>query len=174
MNPKAVAIVGGKKVGKTTTTEALVKELTNRGYRVAAIKHVSEEDFTIDTPGKDTWRFAQAGAKKIVVLSTNEVATIEKGITKKLTLSDLLKKCEGSDIVLIEGFKRAVSKVGHVPKIVVITSQEEALKALERYEPILMFSGSYNPQNLKNIPYYNALVHPEKLTDKIEAELLKK
>ena len=58
-----MVVVGSKKSGKTTTTENLTRELTKRGYNVAAIKHVSEQDFTIDTVGKDTWRFAKAGNK---------------------------------------------------------------------------------------------------------------
>jgi len=59
-----IAIVGGKKVGKTTTTENLILEFTNRGYQVAALKHISEPDFTIDTKGKDTYRFAQHGGRR--------------------------------------------------------------------------------------------------------------
>ncbi|MCJ7559854.1 molybdopterin-guanine dinucleotide biosynthesis protein B, partial [Candidatus Bathyarchaeota archaeon] len=63
---QAIAVVGSKKSGKTTTIENLVRELTKKGYKVAAIKHVSEPDFTIDTAGKDTWKFAKAGAKTII------------------------------------------------------------------------------------------------------------
>jgi molybdopterin-guanine dinucleotide biosynthesis protein MobB len=40
MKPKVIAVVGGKKVGKTTTTENLIKELTRRGLKVAAVKHI--------------------------------------------------------------------------------------------------------------------------------------
>jgi molybdopterin-guanine dinucleotide biosynthesis protein B len=170
-----VAVVGGKKVGKTTTTENLISQLTKRGYKVAALKHISEEDFTLDTPGKDTWRFAQSGAKTIIAMGPNEVATIEKGSTTNLPLTALLKKCKGNDIILIEGFKKAVAKKTSTPKIVVVTSQEEATNALQKYKPILAFSGPYNTEPLNwDIPYVNALKNPEKLANLIETKLLKK
>ena len=56
--PVVIAVVGIKSSGKTTTIEALTKELTKRGYKIAVVKHIPEPDFTIDTVGKDTWRFA--------------------------------------------------------------------------------------------------------------------
>jgi len=175
VKPKVLAVVGGKKVGKTTTTENLISQLTKRGYKVAALKHVSEEDFTLDTPGKDTWRFAQHGAKTIIAMGPNEVATIEKGSTTNLPLTALLKKCKGNDIILIEGFKKTVAKKTSIPKIVVVTSQNEATNALQKYKPILAFSGPYNTQNLSaTTPYANALKNPEKLADIVETKLLKK
>ena len=75
---QAIAVVGTKKSGKTTTIENLTRELTKRGYKVATIKHINEPDFTIDTLGKDTWRYAQAGAKTIISVATNETAIIQK------------------------------------------------------------------------------------------------
>ncbi len=77
--PKVVSVIGTKKSGKTTTVENLIAELTKRGYRVAAIKHVPErENFTIDTPGKDTYRYAERGAKTVIAVSASEIAVIEK------------------------------------------------------------------------------------------------
>jgi molybdopterin-guanine dinucleotide biosynthesis protein B len=166
---KAIAVVGAKKVGKTTTTEKLVAELTERGYKVAAIKHISEEDWTIDIPGKDTWRFAQKGAKTIVILSPNEVVVIEKGSTERVTLDDLLMKAKENDIILIEGLKKTVAKKTNIPKIVVVTSQEEAKEALRSYTPILAFSGPFDTKRINsNIPYFNALEDTEKLADVAE------
>jgi len=109
LKTQAIAVVGSKKSGKTTTTEKLITELANRGYKVAAIKHISEPDFTIDTPEKDTWRYAQAGAKTIISAATNEIATIEKTHSRNISLETLLKKCRGNDIIFIEGFKKPVA-----------------------------------------------------------------
>jgi molybdopterin-guanine dinucleotide biosynthesis protein B len=173
LKPPVIAVVGAKKVGKTTTTEKLIAELTKRGCRVAAIKHISEPDFTMDTPGKDTWRYQQAGAKTIIAMAPNETATIEKGTTQNTPLTALLRKCEGNDVILIEGFKKIVAKKTGIPKIVVVTSQTEAEAALETYKPILAFSGPYNPNN-KRIPYADATKNVEKLADIIEKTILKK
>ena len=172
MKQTVISIVGGKKVGKTTTTENLTAQLTKRGYTVTAIKHISEENWTIDTPGKDTWRFAQKGAKKIVVLAPNEIVTIEKGNTEKINLKELLKRAKGNDIVLTEGLKRTVAKKTSIPKIAVVTNQMDTEKALKNYKPIIAFSGPFDTASIcKTIPYINGLTEPEKLTDLVEKYL---
>ena len=174
MKQKVIAIVGAKKVGKTTTTENLIAELTNRGYKVAAIKHISEPDWTIDTPGKDTYRFAQKGAKTIIAIAATEITTIEKTRTEKISLNELMKKAKGHDIILTEGLKREVAKKTSIPKIVVVTTREEAENALKTYRPIFAFSGPYNTQNMNcEIPYVNAQKEPEKLAALIEKEIIK-
>ena len=175
LKTQAIAVVGSKKSGKTTTTEKLITELTKRGYNVAAIKHISEPEFTIDTPEKDTWRYAQAGAKTIISAATNEIATIEKTHSRNISLETLLKKCRGNDIIFIEGFNKLVATKKNIPKIVVVKSMQEAIKALETYKPILAFSGPYSPENSDSqIPYANALKNPEKLANIIEENFLKK
>ena len=174
MKPKVIAVVGGKKVGKTTTTENLIAEFTKRGYRVAAIKHISEAEWTIDTPGKDTYRFGQKGANPVIVLAPKETVTIEKGATEKTTLAALLKKARGTDIVLTEGFKRTVAKKTSVPKIAVVTTKEQAELAQKTYNPILAFSGPYNTHELfPATPYINGLIEPGKLADLAEEKILK-
>jgi molybdopterin-guanine dinucleotide biosynthesis protein B len=172
---QVIAVVGTKKSGKTTTIENLIQELTQRGYAVAAIKHVPEPDFTIDTPGKDTWRYAKAGAKIIISAAANEIATIEKTTIASMPLSALLKKCKNSDVVFIEGLKKLVATKRDIPKIVVVKSMEEAENAFNLFKPILAFSGGYNTENLgSEVPYVDGMKNPEKLADIIENTLLKR
>ena len=172
---QAIAIIGTKKSGKTTTTESLIRELTKKGYRVAAIKHVSEPEFTIDTAGKDTWRFAQSGAGTIISVATNEIATIQKKPLDKVKVKDLVRKCRDNDIILIEGLKKRLSKMRNIQKIVVVKSREEATYALEAYKPILAFSGPYNTESMNaGVPYVDALKNPEELARIVEEKLLKK
>jgi len=171
---QVMAVVGTKRSGKTTTIENLTKELTKRGYKVAVIKHISEPDFTIDTPGKDTWRYAQAGAKTTIIAATNETTTIEK-TTINPPLETLLKKCTNNDIVFIEGMKKIVAQNKKIPKIAVVKSKTEAENATETYKPILAFSGPYNTTTrYPSILYANALTNPQKLTDTIEKTTFKK
>ncbi len=175
MNQVVIAVVGSKKSGKTTTIENLIRELSQRGYKVAAIKHVSEPNHTIDTPGKDTWRYAQAGAKTVISAAANEIVTIEKRLLETVSLDILLKKCRGNDIVFIEGLKKKVAKRKNIAKIVVTKTMEESVKALEIFEPIIAFSGPYSTKNLNfEIPYENAFENPARLADIIEIKLLKK
>jgi molybdopterin-guanine dinucleotide biosynthesis protein B len=171
---QAIAVVGTKKSGKTTTIENLTRELTKRGYKVAAIKHIPEPDFTIDTPGKDTWRYAQAGAKTIISVATNETATIEKTTTNP-SLETLLKKCTDNHIIFIEGLKKTIAQNKKIPKIAVVKSKTEAENAIKTYKPIIAFTGPYNTTTTyPQLPYANTLTNPQKLTKIIQKTTLKK
>jgi molybdopterin-guanine dinucleotide biosynthesis protein B len=169
---QAIAVVGTKKSGKTTTIENLTRELTKRGYKVAVIKHINEPNFIIDTPGKDTWRYLQAGAKTIVATGPNQTLTIENACTQ---IAALLKKCKGNDIVFIEGFKKTIAKNQTIPKIAVTKNPVEAENTIETYNPIIAFTGPYNTtKTYQNKPYANAQTNPKKLTNIIEKTVLKK
>ena len=169
-----LAVVGRKKSGKTTTIENLVIKLSQKGINIAVIKHISKPDFTIDTVGKDTWKFAQAGAKTIVSVAQNEIAKIEKVSIKKISLEMLLKKCRDNELVIIEGLKKFVSNNENIPKIVVVNSKEEVNSAVNLFKPILVYSGSYRPKEIEtNIPYFNALKDSQKLADIVYSWLKK-
>ena len=165
---QAVAMVGTKKSGKTTTIENLTRQLTQKGYKVACIKHINE-NFAFDTPGKDTWRYRQAGANTIIATGQDQTVTIEK---TSPTLTALLEKCVGNDVVFIEGFKKTVAQNPAIPKIAVTKNQTEAQNAIETYNPIIAFTGPYNPNNT-HIPYANAQTNPKELSDIVE-NILKK
>jgi len=164
-----VAVIGGKSSGKTTTIEILTKELTKRGYKVAAVKHVPEPNFTIDTEGKDTWRYAKAGAKTIISVASSEITTIEKVNQESISLSKILRKCKGNDIVFIEGLRALLAKRTNIQKIAIVNSEKEALDALKRFKPLLAFAGAYSTKNLNlEIPYIDVLKEPERIADIIE------
>ncbi len=174
MKTTVIAVVGSKSSGKTTTIEILTQELTKRGYKIVAIKHIPEKNFTIDTKRKDTWRFAKSGAKTIVSVASNEIATIEKIDEGNFSLEKVLKKCEGNDIVFLEGFRKLVGKNRSIEKIVVAKSEEEALEALKSFEPILAFTGSYSTEKLNlKAPYVDTLKNPEKIADIVEKTVRK-
>ena len=63
--------------GKTTLIEKLIVELKAQGLRLAVVKH-DGHDFEIDHEGKDSWRFAQAGADMTVICSDERTAVIEQ------------------------------------------------------------------------------------------------
>jgi molybdopterin-guanine dinucleotide biosynthesis adapter protein len=169
-----IGVVGGKKSGKTTTIEILTKELTKRGYKIAVAKHIPEPNFTLDTEGKDTWRFVQSGAKTVVAASAGEIATIEK-TRADLSLKEILQRCRGSDIVFLEGFRKLVAEDKNIHKIVVAESAQDIEEAVEMFMPILAFTGPYSPEkpHLK-IPYIDVLEHGKTIADLVEKVVRKK
>ncbi|MEM2739105.1 MAG: molybdopterin-guanine dinucleotide biosynthesis protein B [Candidatus Bathyarchaeia archaeon] len=172
--PALISVLGSKNSGKTTVIETLTRELTKRGYYVAAVKHIPERDFTIDKEGKDTWRFAKAGAKTIVAISPTEIATIEKIDTKGLALNDIVKKCMDSDVVIIEGFRKLLEKNMRVPKIVTVKSTEEIPENLKIFKPIIAFAGLQQLKVQLNTPNVNASKDGGKLADLVENFIKKK
>jgi len=101
-----VSVVGKGDSGKTTFLEKLIRELANRGFRVATVKH-HVHDYDIDTPGKDSWRHARAGAVTTMVSSPSKFSLISE-VEREMTLTDLARVAadSGADILLTEGFKR--------------------------------------------------------------------
>ena len=78
---KVFCIVGPAKSGKTLLIERLIPELNRRGLRVAAVKHTHHRHVSLDIPGKDTYRYRQAGAEIIVLASPDgfSILTEEDG-----------------------------------------------------------------------------------------------
>lgn len=99
-----VSIVGRSRSGKTLLMEQLIAEFKRRGYRVAALKH-SRGDMEMDYPGKDSWRFTQAGSDAVVVSCPGKLAFI-KCVKDEPGIEEILRIVGPDfDIVLAEGFK---------------------------------------------------------------------
>jgi molybdopterin-guanine dinucleotide biosynthesis protein B len=109
--PKVIGIVGYHNSGKTTLACALARALIARGYRVAAVKHLSHY---VDLPGKDTALLAEA-AGQVGFISPEGAGIFWK---EPLSLEDLISHLE-ADIVLVEGFKGQQT----FPKIVCLRGQ---------------------------------------------------
>lgn len=104
--PLIISVVGKSNTGKTTLLEKLIPELKKRGYKVATIKH-NVHGLDIDTPGKDSWKHAQAGADAVVIASPDKIG-IAKHLDKELTLDEIADQyLSDVDIVITEGFKRS-------------------------------------------------------------------
>jgi len=96
--------------GKTTLIEKVVKLLKARGLRVAVVKHASA-GFELDRPGKDSWRFREAGADSVVLVGPGKMAVIRN--IGEVPLPEEIEQSAGDvDIVICEGFKeRAKNKI---------------------------------------------------------------
>jgi molybdopterin-guanine dinucleotide biosynthesis protein B len=150
---KIVAVIGRSGSGKTSTIEYLISNLSGEGFRIGSIKHVHEQDFTIDTKGKDTWKYAQAGAKTIAVIAPTEVDIIrKKKDDKKTELEETIKKIEeGLDIIFLEGFHSLVAKRDDVFKIITAENEEDLETTLKgTIHPIIAITGKVAKLKPKN------------------------
>lgn len=96
--------------GKTTLIEKIVAILKARGLRVAVVKHASG-GFELDKPGKDSWRFRQAGADAVVLVGPDSMALV-KDISREPSANELVSLFADADVVIQEGFKHsAVNRI---------------------------------------------------------------
>jgi len=99
-----VSIVGRSDTGKTTLLEKLIKELTEKGYRVGTIKH-DVHGFEIDHKGKDSYRHKHAGASLSIISSPQKMAMV-RDMDQELNIDDIASRfIHGVDIILTEGYK---------------------------------------------------------------------
>jgi molybdopterin-guanine dinucleotide biosynthesis protein MobB len=101
-----VTIIGMSGSGKTTLIEKLIPELKQKGYRLATVKHHSHVGFEIDQPGKDSWRYAQAGSDHVVIAAPDKIASYRL-VEKEPSLDEIVSEIKDVDLILVEGYKYA-------------------------------------------------------------------
>jgi len=103
-----IRIIGRSGSGKTTLLEGVVRDLTASGLRVAVLKDAHHR-VDLDRRGKDSYRFAEAGAVYVTVSSPEKVAAFEANASKP-PLEDLVARIPVPvDVVLAEGFHDAAT-----------------------------------------------------------------
>jgi molybdopterin-guanine dinucleotide biosynthesis protein B len=103
-------IAASSNSGKTSLIEKVVRILKARGLRTAVIKHASA-GFDLDKPGKDSWRFQQAGADAVILSGPGSMALM-RTIDHELSERELELLAGDVDLVIYEGFKeRATNKI---------------------------------------------------------------
>ena len=102
ITPIVLGFYGFSSSGKTTILTDLIKQLTQRGYKVGTIKQM-DKALSIDTPGKDTWKHKEAGADMVVFSSQNETSFIIPDQLNQSTIIKHMTQMQGLDIIFIEG-----------------------------------------------------------------------
>lgn len=104
---KVVGFCGASGSGKTTLIEQLLPRLRAQGQRVSVIKH-AHSGFDIDTPGKDSWRHREAGAREVLLASDSRLVKMrEFEVPGQPSVHRLIAELLECDWVLVEGFKHA-------------------------------------------------------------------
>jgi len=136
--------------GKTTLLEKLIPLLKASGLRVGLIKK-SHHNVEIDLPGKDSYRFRQAGASTVLLCSPYRRAIIvEHAAQKEPDLCEELAQIDqhSLDIILVEGFKDA-----NIPKIELRRKHGDNPLELRNDPSIIALADDNGPIPNTNIPH---------------------
>jgi molybdopterin-guanine dinucleotide biosynthesis adapter protein len=134
-----LAFVGYRDSGKTTLVSQIVMQLKRKGYRVGVLKH-DAHDFQMDVEGKDTYKYAEAGADLIAISSAAKLNILEK-LQEPLELEEILQRMVGVDMILIEGYKQA-----NVPKILIARTLEQFVLN-SQLDRIIAIASMLNPDD---------------------------
>jgi molybdopterin molybdotransferase len=102
---RVFGITGWKNNGKTGLMERLVAEITARGFTVSTAKHAHHR-FDLDREGKDSHRHRVAGARQVLLSSSQRWALLDelRG-AQEPDLAAHLARLDPVDLILVEGFK---------------------------------------------------------------------
>ena len=161
---KVFGVTGWKNSGKTGLVERLVGEFISRGLSVSTVKH-AHHTFDVDHPGRDSYRHRAAGAKEVLLVSKNRWAIMhELRDEDEPELSEILKKVEKVDLVIIEGFKR-----DRHPKIEAFREETGTSAIARKDESIVAVAADTSLTDLK-IPVFD-LNHTSEIADFISGFL---
>ena len=106
MSPSVFIFVGHSGAGKTTLVEKLVRELSDRGLRLATIKHAHHK-VALDTEGKDSWRYKRAGAAMSMLVTSDALQLVADAVDRRSPVQLAERFLGEADLVLAEGFSHA-------------------------------------------------------------------
>jgi molybdopterin-guanine dinucleotide biosynthesis protein MobB len=141
---RIVAFVGPSGVGKTRLLVRLVRHLSRRGLKVAAVKHTHHQ--RLDKPGSDSSELRRAGALGVALMGRSELAWFGPPPDDPRALAPLF---EAADVVVCEGFKgsdlprvevhrRSVRRAflaDSDAEILAVVSEDAPRRALPRFRP---------------------------------------
>jgi molybdopterin-guanine dinucleotide biosynthesis protein B len=106
MMPNVFSFVGHSGSGKTSLLEKLLRELAGRGLKVATIKHAHHR-VELDTPGKDSFRYKEAGAAMSMLLTRDALQLVADAKTEREPEQLAQRFLGEAGLVLAEGFSHA-------------------------------------------------------------------
>ena len=165
---KIFAVSGVKNSGKTTLICRLLEIFSERGMKVAVIKH-DGHDFDADLPGTDTYKQFHAGAYGTAIVSSEKYMIVKR--QKDVSEGQLMGLFPEADMILLEGFKYCP-----YPKIEVVRRGNSAKSVCGGYN-LLAIATNLPPEELERdyeeIPML-PLDEPEKVAEFIRKHMAEK
>lgn len=101
-SPLIIGFYGLSNTGKTTLITNIIRRFTEDDYKVSSIKQTTHP-YSIDSPGKDTYKHAEAGAELVCFQSAVETSFIVKEQMDINTILKIITSISTFDIIIIEG-----------------------------------------------------------------------
>jgi molybdopterin-guanine dinucleotide biosynthesis protein B len=101
---KVIGFIGYSNTGKTTLIEKLIPIFIARGLTVSTVKN-AHHGFDMDRPGKDSYRYRQAGSAQVLIATAERWALLTEVRQGPAPLDELIAQLAPCDLVLVEGFK---------------------------------------------------------------------
>lgn len=160
---KILSVIGISKSGKTTTVEQIIRSLTRRRYTVGSVKDIHYEAFAMDTPGTNTDRHKQAGAKLVTARGFKETDIL---FPSQLPMAKILE-FYSQDWVVLEGVREV-----NCPTIVCAHDLEGIRSLLDdRTVAIAGVIANTGLGEYNGLPVFNVLEQHEELADFVEAKI---
>lgn len=99
---RRVHLVGYSGHGKTTLAEVLIAHWLAAGLRIGSIKHTGHLH-ELDAPGKDSWRYRQAGCQPVAIITGDRLALHMPLTTAMDPYAMIAAHYAGCALVLVEG-----------------------------------------------------------------------
>ena len=145
-----IGIAGWKKSGKTTLVTRLITELTQRGLKVATVKH-AHHAFQIDEAETDSARHRRAGAAQVAVVSRERWAMItELEGAPEPELAEVLSWLDPCDLVIVEGYKGAA-----IPKIEVRRTEAHGKEPLAQRDGMVLAIAADHAVEAHGLPVFS-------------------
>lgn len=159
---KVLSVAGYHHTGKTTVVVELIKELRRRGYRVASIKDIHSDDFTMEKEGSNSWKHWEASQNVVFARGHNETCQIWH---KQLSLNEMLDRLN-ADWVVVEGMKTAA-----LPRIICAESIEQLEELVD--DTTIAVSGKFSDanSNYRHLKVLNATKDITELADLTERKV---
>ncbi len=161
---KVFSVAGYHHTGKTTLVVELIKELKKRGHKVASIKDIHFEDFTMEKEGSNSQKHLLASENVVFARGLKETYQIWN---QQLTLNKMLEHLD-ADYVIVEGMKKTP-----LPKILCVKDEKQLSELFDK--TVFAISGNYAEENsdYQEIPVFPYTKNIEKLTDLIEKKVFR-
>ncbi|MBN1155612.1 molybdopterin-guanine dinucleotide biosynthesis protein B [candidate division KSB1 bacterium] len=141
-------VCGHSNSGKTTLVTRLIRRLRSTNTRVASIKSIHFEKFTIDQPGTDTYLHKHSGADPVIACGLKETDFL---YSERMEFMDIARMIS-ADWLIVEGFNSF-----SLPKIVCAADEEGLNRFVDRRTFAISGVISQHLNDFHGIPVFNSL-----------------